>query len=996
MPLSIAFPFSTLVFLVNNHYSAMSVRRNSHQWPPSVFIFFLFIFVISSVKSDEVEILLKFKSAVERSNSNVFSSWTQGKSACNFSGVVCNSNGFVTEINLPQQQIVGYLPFDSICELQALEKIDVGNNSFHGKISEDLKKCSGLQYLDWGCNAFSGEVPDLSSLNGLKFLNLNNSGFSGIFPWKSLENLTELTFLSLGDNPFAATPFPMEVLKLEKLYWLYLTNCSITGQIPQGIQNLSLLQNLELSDNSLSGPIPAGIVKLSQLWQLELYNNSLSGKIPVGFGNLTNLKYFDASMNRLEGDLSELRSLKNLVSLQLLENQFSGEVPAEFGEFKHLEGLSLYRNKLTGQLPPKIGSWSDLNFIDVSENFFTGPIPPDMCKNGKMVDLLLLQNNFNGTLPEGYANCKSLVRLRVNNNSLSGTVPAGIWSLPNLLIIDLTMNRFEGPVAGDIGNAKSLAQLFLANNQFSGELPASISQATSLVSIQLTSNKFSGQIPATIGELKRLGSLYLNGNMFSGVIPDSLGSCGSLNDVNLAGNSLSGKIPESIGSLRNLNSLNLSENKLSGHIPTTLSPSILSLLDLSNNRLVGPIPKSLSIQAFKDCFKGNPGLCSSDLDDFQPCSSSPGTSSHLRTFLSCFIAGALVLLVSLGCYMFIKVRKSNLDHPLKQGSWNMKPYRMLSFTEKDIIDAIKLENLIGKGGSGNVYKVELEDGKELAVKHIWTSDSGNHKNYHSSTAMLTQRNSRNSGSLEYDAEVAALSAIRHVNVVKLYCSITSEDSNLLVYEYLPNGSLWDRLHSCHKMELNWKMRYAIAIGAAKGLEYLHHGCDRPVIHRDVKSSNILLDEEWKPRIADFGLAKIVQNGSGGDWTHVIAGTHGYMAPEYAYTCKINEKSDVYSFGVVLMELVTGKRPVEPEFGENKDIVYWIYNKLKTKETLVEAVDPKISMASKEDAIKVLRIAVHCTAKIPALRPSMRKVVQMLEEAEPCKLTDIIVHEKGEK
>ncbi|PPS08058.1 hypothetical protein GOBAR_AA12603 [Gossypium barbadense] len=907
-----------------------------------------------------------------------------GKSACNFSGVVCNSNGFVTEINLPQQQIVGYLPFDSICELQALEKIDVGNNSFHGKISEDLKKCSGLQYLDLGCNAFSGEVPDLSSLNGLKFLNLNNSGFSGIFPWKSLENLTELTFLSLGDNPFAATPFPV-----------------------------------------------------------ELYNNSLSGKIPVGFGNLTNLKYFDASMNRLEGDLSELRSLKNLVSLQLLENQFSGEVPVEFGEFKHLEGLSLYRNKLTGQLPPKIGSWSDLNFIDVSENFFTGPIPPDMCKNGKMVDLLLLQNNFTGTLPESYANCKSLVRLRVNNNSLSGTVPAGIWSLPNLLIIDLTMNRFEGPVAGDIGNAKSLAQLFLANNQFSGELPASISQATSLVSIQLTSNKFSGQIPGTIGELKRLGSFYLNGNMFSGVIPDSLGSCVSLNDVNLAGNSLSGKIPESIGSLRNLNSLNLSENKLSGHIPTTLSPSILSLLDLSNNRLVGPIPKSLSIQAFKDCFKGNPGLCSSDLDDFQPCSSSPGTSSHLRTFLSCFIAGALVLLVSLGCYMFIKVRKSNLDHPLKQGSWNMKSYRMLSFTEKDIIDAIKSENLIGKGGSGNVYKVELEDGKELAVKHIWTSDSGNRKNYHSSTAMLTQRNSRNSGSLEYDAEVAALSAIRHVNVVKLYCSITSEDSNLLVYEYLPNGSLnsrnsgsleydaevaalsairhvnvvklycsitsedsnllvyeylpngslWDRLHSCHKMELDWEMRYAIAIGAAKGLEYLHHGCDRPVIHRDVKSSNILLDEEWKPRIADFGLAKIVQNGSGGDWTHVIAGTHGYMAPEYAYTCKINEKSDVYSFGVVLMELVTGKRPVEPEFGENKDIVYWIYNKLKTKETLVEAVDPKISMASKEDAIKVLRIAVHCTAKIPALRPSMRKVVQMLEEAEPCKLTDIIVHEK---
>ncbi|XWS40336.1 hypothetical protein CRYUN_Cryun18bG0132200 [Craigia yunnanensis] len=971
----------------------MSVRQHFRQWPPPLFLFFLLFILISCAESDELQILLNFKSSLERSNTNIFSSWTQEKSACNFSGVVCNSNGFVTEINLPQQQLVGYLPFDSICELQSLEKINLGNNSLHGKISGDLKKCARLQYLDLGQNAFSGEVPDLSSLNGLKFLNLNNSGFSGLFPSKSLENLTELTFLSLGDNPFVSSPFPLEVLKLEKLYWLYLTNCSITGQIPEGIQNLTQLQNLELSDNRLSGPIPAGIVKLNKLWQLELYNNSLSGKFPVGFGNLTSLVNFDASMNMLEGDLSELRSLKNLASLQLLENHFSGEVPEEFGEFKNLEGLSLYRNKLTGQLPPKIGSWSDLIFIDVAENFLTGPIPPDMCNNGKMVELLLLQNNFTGTIPESYANCKSLVRLRVNNNSLSGTVPAGIWSLPNLSLIDLTMNQFEGSVTGDIGNAKSLAQLFLANNLFSGELPTSISQASSLVSIQLTSNKFSGQIPPTIGELKRLGSLYLNSNMFSGIIPDSLGSCVSLNDVNLAGNSLSGEIPDSIGYLRNLNSLNLSENKLSGEIPATLSSSRLSLLDLSDNRLVGPIPKSLSIQVFKDSFKENPGLCSSNLEAFQPCSSNPSTtSSNLRTFLSCFIAGISVLLLSLGCYLFVRVRQSKLGHPLKQGSWDMKSYHVLSFTEKDIIDAIKSDNMIGKGGSGNVYKVELEDGKELAVKHIWTSDAGDRKSYHSSAAMLTKRNFR---SLEYEAEVATLSAIRHVNVVKLYCSITSEDSSLLVYEYLPNGSLWDRLHSCHKMELSWELRYAIAVGAARGLEYLHHGCGRPVVHRDVKSSNILLDEDWKPRIADFGLAKIVQIGGGGDWTHVIAGTHGYMAPEYAYTCKINEKSDVYSFGVVLMELVTGKKPVEPEFGENKDIVYWIYNKLKCKENLVEVVDLNISEALKEDAIKVLQISVHCTAKIPALRPSMRTVVQMLEEAEPCKLTDIIVHKKGE-
>ncbi|KAL5787918.1 hypothetical protein ACOSP7_004867 [Xanthoceras sorbifolium] len=954
------------------------------QWPSLMLLLLLFVGLFSPSKSDELHILLDLKSKLEKSNTSVFSSWTPGNSVCNFTGVVCNSDGLVKEINLPQQQLVGVLPFDSMCGLQSLERIDFGKNSLHGTLTEDLKNCTRLQVLDLGCNYFSGEVPELSLLGNLSFLNLNKSGFSGKFPWKSLENLTKLGFLSLGDNPFDSSPFPEEVLKLDKLYWLYLTNCSITGQIPGGIQNLTQLQNLELSDNQLSGEIPTEIVKLKKLWQLELYNNSFTGKLPAGFGNLTSLVNFDASQNRLEGDLSELRYLNQLASLQLFQNQFSGEIPQEFGDFKHLIEFSLYANKLTGSLPQKIGSWADFIYIDVSENFLTGQIPPEMCKNGKMTDLLLLQNKFTGTIPESYANCKSLIRLRINNNSLSGVIPPGIWSLPNLFIIDLTANQFEGPVTGDIGNAKSLAQLFLANNRFSGELPSMISQASSLVSIQLSSNSFSGQIPSNICQLKKLNNLYLNENMFSGSIPDSIGSCVSLTNIDFAQNLLSGKIPDSFGSLPSLNSLNISTNKLSGEIPVSLSHLKLSLLDLSNNQLVGPIPDSLNIPAFRVGFAGNPGLCTQN----DPCSSNSGKSHHhLRKILWCLIAAILVLLISLACYLIAKLKQNNLEIPLKQNAWRMKSFRVLSFTEREIIDSIKPENFIGKGGSGNVYKVVLANGKELAVKHIWPSKSNDQKSCRSSSAMITSRTFR---STEYEAEVATLSAVRHVNVVKLYCSITSEDSNLLVYEYLPNGSLWDRLHTCNKIKMGWEVRYAIAVGAAKGLEYLHHGCDRPVVHRDVKSSNILLDEEWKPRIADFGLAKIIQAGDGGDWTHAIAGTHGYIAPEYAYAYKVNEKSDVYSFGVVLMELVTGKRPIEAKFGENKDIVNWVCSKINSKESLVDVVDSIISEDLKEDALNVLRIAIHCTAKNPAHRPSMRMVVQMLEDAEPCLLTNIVV------
>ncbi|WCJ18122.1 Leucine-rich receptor-like protein kinase family protein [Euphorbia peplus] len=968
--------------------SDLNISRPHHT---PFFFFLLLLILVSPSTSDELQLLLNFKSSLNNTKTNIFSSWTPQNPICNFSGIGCNDNGFVKEINLSQKQLHGVLPFDSICGLQFLEKISLGDNFLHGVVSDDLKNCRSLKVLDMGKNSFSGEVPDLSSLHELRFLSLNMSGFSGSFPWSSLNNLTNLEFLSLGDNPFTPTSsFPVEVVKLDKLYWLYLSNCSIYGQIPEGISNLTLLENLELSDNQVFGEIPRGIGKLTKLWQFEIYNNSLTGKLPEGFGNLTSLVNFDASTNNLEGDIMELRSLKKLSSLQLFENHFSGGIPEEFGEMKHLTGLSLYQNKFTGTLPEKIGSWGDFIFIDVSENFFTGQIPPDMCKNGQMTDLLVLQNNFTGRIPESYSNCKSLIRLRINNNSLSGSVPAGIWGLPDLIVVDLSMNQFEGPLTPDIGNAKSLGLLILTNNRFSGELPAQISNASSLVSIQLSSNQFSGQIPKNIGQLKRLSSLYLNKNILSGTIPESLGSCVSLTVLNLSENFISGDIPESLGKLPSLNSLNLSDNKISGEIPVSLSSLILSNLDLSNNQLFGPIPASLSLGAFREGFEGNPGLCSNYLSNIRPCSMKVKSSSHLRVLLSCFAAVLLALVIFAVYLLLRKSRLNNHDHPLKGSSWDMKSFRVVSFNEKDVIDAIQSENLIGKGGSGNVYKVALGNGDDVAVKHIWTSNPNDRKTCHSSSAILTKRNVR---SAEFDAEVATLSAVRHMNVVKLYCSITSEDSNLLVYEYLPNGSLWDQLHSCNKIMMGWELRYSIALGAAKGLEYLHHGFDKPVIHRDVKSSNILLDEEWRPRIADFGLAKIVQTGGGGDWSHYIAGTHGYMPPEYAYTCKVTEKSDVYSFGVVLMELVTGKRPVEPEFGENKDIVYWVCSKITSKQSALDIVDPNISENLKEDAIQVLRIAVHCTARMPVLRPTMRMVVNMLEDSEPLKLSDIIVVKK---
>ncbi|XP_031404738.1 receptor-like protein kinase 7 [Punica granatum] len=968
-----------------------SCRRNRAPLPLLLCLLCLFLPFSSA---DELAILLNLTATLQSPDSSVFASWAPDKPLCSFAGVTCNSNGSVHELNLSSKQLSGELPLDSICELKLLEKLAFGFNSLHGTLSGGLNNCARLRYLDLGNNRFTGPFPDISSLVELRYLYLNSSGFSGSFPWNSLKGMTNLISLSIGDNPFDSSPFPEQILGLRELNWLYMSNCSIGGEIPPAIGGLTKLIDLELSDNNITGRLPREIGNLINLWQLELYNNSLTGKLPVGLRNLTKLQNFDASMNYLEGDLSELRFLNNLVSLQLFMNGFSGEVPTEFGEFRKLVNLSLYTNKLTGPLPAKLGSWAKFDFIDVSDNLLTGPIPPDMCEQGTMTELLMLQNKFTGEIPETYGNCPTLTRFRVSNNSLSGSVPPGIWGLPALNIIDVTMNQLEGPVTADIENARSLGQLFISNNRFSGQLPKEISKAGSLVTIDLSNNQFSGDIPSTIGELKNLGSLHLENNQFSGSIPESLGSCGSLSEVNMAQNLLNGKIPLSLGSLPVMNSLNLSDNKLSGRIPSTLSSLRLSLLDLSNNRLTGQIPQSLSIEAYNGSFSGNPGLCSAAISSFSRCPSSTRMPKDIQTLVVCLIVGIVFLLMLLGIFLYKHRRdEKHEDYSLKDESWDVKSFRVLSFTEDEILDSIKQENLIGKGASGNVYKVVLVNGKELAVKHIWNAGpgSGRPRKGRGTTAPMLGRANK---SKEFESEVQTLSSIRHVNVVKLYCSITSDDSSLLVYEYLPNGSLWDKLHTGGKTELDWHARYEVALGAAKGLEYLHHGYERPVIHRDVKSSNILLDEFLKPRIADFGLAKIVQTDSTKDSTKLIAGTHGYIAPEYGYSYKVNEKSDVYSFGVVLMELVTGKQPIEPEFGEKDDIVNWVSSQLKTRETILGLVDSRIPETMRDDAVKVLRIAILCTAALPAQRPTMRSVVHMLEDADPCKLVRIIIEKDG--
>ncbi|KAH9301088.1 hypothetical protein KI387_012671 [Taxus chinensis] len=929
----------------------------------------------SIADDDQVEILLAIKKNLQDPK-NALSNWDNNNSPpvspCKWNGITCNNESLVTGISLENTGLRGPFP-SSLCGLNSLKVIQLGHNSLYGSIEDVVwNNCSQLETLNLTTNSLMGSLPDFSALNSLQALDLSVNNFSGKFPL-SVTKLSTLRSLNLNDNPLDPSIIPQEIYSLKSLSILSLSNCSLFGTISPSIGNLTELVNLELSYNNLKGTIPREIARLTNLYQLELYNNFLAGEIPSGFSNLTSLKNFDASQNFLNGTLSELASLKNLASLQLYMNQFSGSIPNEFGEFLYLRDLSLYLNNLTGPVPQKLGSLSDLSAVDISENRLTGALPQDVCSRGKLVFFLAIQNSFTGGIPESYGNCFTLVRFRVNNNSLSGRVPLGIWGLPHAYIIDLSYNNFEGEMGREIKIAKNLSVFTIRNNNFSGSMPSEIGQALQLGKMDASNNQFSGEIPHEIGNLGILSNLVLQNNMLSGPIPDTLGLCKGLSEINLAGNKLNGPIPASFGSIQDLNSLNLSNNQLSGQIPNTLSALQLSLLDFSYNKLTGPVPTQLITLGSKNSFSGNIGLCVNGpiSDSLSSCASSSSATKrrfHTRILIASFISASAVIIFVTGWVLYRKMYKAP-----ESLSWDLKSFHRISFSEDEITRCLKEENMIGSGGSGKVYKGEISNGEKIAVKQLWIGNSA--KLNHSKEETLRNR--------QFEMEVETLGCIRHRNIVKLYCCLSNRDSNLIVYEYMKNGSLWGRLHEVDMGPvLDWQKRYKIALGTAYGLAYLHHDCVPAIVHRDVKSSNILLDDDLEPRLADFGVAKCLQASGKGDSTAIIAGTHGYIAPEYAYTYRVSEKSDVYSFGVVLMELVTGKRPMEVEYGESKGIVHWISGKIVTKESAFEVLDERISRYNEEGMVKVLKIAVMCTTNLPALRPCMRDVAEMLFQADP--------------
>ncbi|XP_022728088.1 receptor protein-tyrosine kinase CEPR2-like [Durio zibethinus] len=929
----------------------------------------------------ETQALIDFKNKL-KDPLNILDSWKESESPCKFFGVSCDLvSGKVTGISLANKSLYGEIS-PSISVLDGLTTFYLPENLISGRLPALLNHCTNLRVLNLSRNEMVGIIPDLSGLKNLGSLDLSFNFFSGRFPsW--VGNLTGLVRLGLAGNHHEEGEIPESIGNLKNLSWLFLANANLRGQIPESIFELKALGTLDISRNLISGDFPRSISKLQNLTKIELFFNKLTGELPLGITDLSLLQHIDISSNQMHGTLpEEIGNLKNLEVFQCYNNNFSGEIPAGFGDMRFLIGFSVYRNNFSGEFPANFGRFSPLDSIDISENQFSGDFPRFLCERRKLRLLLALENHFSGEFPDSYVDCKSLERFRISKNHLSGNIPDGLWALPHVKMIDFGDNDFTGGISPSIGFSINLNQLDLQNNRFSSNLPSELGKLTNLERLLLNDNNFSGNLPAEIGALKLLSSLHLEQNSLAGFIPLELGDCVRLVDLNLANNDLSGNIPSTVSLMSSLNSLNLSGNKLTGSIPKNLEKLKLSSIDLSENQLSGNVPSDLLTMGGDKAFLGNRRLCidqnsKTRMNDtvLNVCKEEQGQKRVLGGKLIFFIIIAVALLLFLAGLLLVscknfKLSEADMGNSL-EGEKGVDPkWKLASFHHMDIdadeICNLEEENLIGSGSTGKVYRLDLKKkGSVVAVKQLWKGD----------------------GLKVLAAEMDILGKIRHKNILKLYACLMKGGSSYLVFEYMANGNVFQALRREKKggqPELDWYQRYKIALGAAQGISYLHHDCSPSIIHRDIKSGNILLDEDYEPKIADFGFAKIAEKSLKGSEYSYFAGTHGYIAPELAYTVKVTKKSDVYSFGVVLLELVTGRGSIEEEYGEGKDIVYWVLTHLNDRQNVLKVLDKEVAFETvRDNMIKVLKVGILCTAKLPNLRPTMREVVKMLVDAEPC-------------
>ncbi|KAH6772071.1 Leucine-rich receptor-like protein kinase family protein [Perilla frutescens var. hirtella] len=1008
---------------LNGSLDALSGWSPDHETPCSWFG------ISCNLKNEVVEINLKFIDLLGHVPSNFSSLRTLNKlvlSGTNLTGTIPQTVGDLQELrllDLSDNALNGEIPI-GICNLPRLEQLHLNTNRLEGSIPVEIGNLTGLMELTLFDNQLVGEIPwSIGKLRQLMVMRAGgNKNLGGPLP-QEIGNCSNLAMLGLAETSISGF-LPPSLGQLKRLQTLAIYTTLLSGQIPPELGDCTELRNIYLYENSLAGSIPAQLGKLHNLENLLLWQNNLVGTIPPELGNCSGLLVIDASMNSLTGEIpesfgrlsllqelqlsvnqisgkipSQLGGCTALTHIELDNNQISGSIPAEFGYLLNLSLLFLWQNRLQGNIPPSLSNCLKLEAVDFSQNELTGPIPSGIFDLQNLNKLLLLANNLSGPIPPQIGNCSSLIRFRANDNKLTGNVPAEIGKLKNLNFFDLGSNRLSGIIPAEISGCQNLTFLDLHSNSISGNLPVDLDHLVALQFLDVSENMIEGTLSSSLGSLSSLTKLILGQNRFSGPIPSELGSCSRLQLLDLSSNGIEGQIPASLGKIPALEiALNLSWNRLSGGIPEEFTAlDKLGVLDISHNQLSGDLHYLSDLQNLVvlnvshnnfsghvpdtsffsklplSVLAGNPELCLSG----SACAADKGGAARhakgARVAMVVLLCTACILLLT-ALYIILggKIRAhrshdgdlDNGDDVELGGPWEVTVYQKLDLSITDVAKCLTAVNVIGHGRSGMVYRALTTAGPTIAVKRFRSSEK------YSASA--------------FSSEIATLARIRHRNIVRLLGWAANRRTKLLMYDYLPNGTLGALLHDGCGERVEWETRFKIALGVAEGLAYLHHDCAPPILHRDVKTHNILLGDRYEPCLADFGLARFIEDEAAGSISAhpQFAGSYGYFAPEYASMIKITEKSDVYSYGVVLLEIITGKKPVDPSFPDGQHVVQWVRDHLKSKRDPVDIIDQKLQGLPDtqiQEMLQALGIALLSTSNRPDDRPAMKDVVALLKE-----------------
>ncbi|XP_024966866.1 probable leucine-rich repeat receptor-like protein kinase At5g49770 [Cynara cardunculus var. scolymus] len=842
-----------------------------------------------------------------------------------------------------------------------------------------------------------------SRVTSITLANIDLSGeLSG-----DIAQLSELRTLDLSYNKRLTGSLTPEIGKLNKLSSLILVGCGFNGPLPESLGSLPQLSYLALNSNGFTGRIPPSFGNLTKLYWFDIADNKLSGGIPVsdgatpGLDLLVNTKHFHFGKNKLSGEIpSQLFSSKMTLKHVLFEdNDLTGTIPLTLGLVQNLEVLRLDRNRLSGEVPSNINNLTSVNQLFLSNNNLNGRLP-NLTGMSVLNHLDMSNNSFEASeIPPWFSSLQSLTTLMMQNTGLQGEVPVGLFSIPQIETVVMRNNKLNGTVDLGVTYSTHLRLIDMTNNlingftlrkgysadlicSFVGNPFCSGSEASKAYCDQPTGSNYSYStpanncVPANTCSLPQVPSpnckcLY----PYSGTLFFRAPSFSDLGNSTIY-TSLQNTMMDTFESNQlPVDSLSLSSPIKKKNDYLEISLEIFPSGDERFNRSgISRVAFVFSNQTYKPPhFFGPYFFIGNNYDSFADASKGKPRSVSIGIIVGVSVGGCVLLLLLIFAGLYACRQKGRAEKATKKNSpfasWDpdkgsgacpqLKGARSFTYEElKTYTNNFTATANIGAGGFGMVYRGTLPNGQLVAIKRA--------------QGHSTQ------GGLEFKTEIELLSRVHHKNVVSLVGFCFDEGEQMLVYEYIVNGTLKDSLSGKSGIRLDWMRRLKIIVGAARGLQYLHDLADPPIIHRDVKTTNILLDERLNAKVADFGLSKPMGDVERTHVTTQVKGTMGYMDPEYYMTQQLTEKSDVYSFGIVMLELITARNPIERgryivrEVNEAMDKEKDLYN-------LREVLDPIIGLNTQLQGLeRFVDIALRCVEDTGDQRPRMSEVMKEIE------------------